>query len=200
MVDNRRVKTTRAAAVVLATALAATGCTSDGGKAAATDTPAVPKGFEVPDGVTLTDGGTTLRPGTVGTVVYEGADNATSVISVNVSRIRKGSIKDFRFFSLDADAKASTPYYVRATIRNDGPAGLGGAALPIFAHDDSNTNIPANPIVGRFKPCQPAKLPSSFLPGSRTKICLVYLVPDGRRLQTVDLQPGETKDAIRWKP
>lgn len=200
MVDNRRVKTTRAAAVALATALAVTGCTSDASEPRATDSPTVPQGFDVPAGVTLTKGGTTLDRGRAGTVVYEGADNATSVVSVAVTRIRKGSIDDFRFFSLDQDARASTPYYVRATVRNDGPAGLGGAALPIFAHDDSNTNIPANPIVGTFKPCQPGKLPSSFLPGSRTRICLVYLVPKGRRLQTIVLQPGETKDAVGWKP
>jgi hypothetical protein len=201
VVDNRRVRTSRIAAVALAAALAVAGCSSDSqGDAKASDTPAVPKGFDVPDGVTLTKGGTTLATGKPGTVVYEGASNATSAVTVTVSRIAKGSIKDFRFFSLDAAAKASTPYYVRATIKNEGPAGLGGASLPLYAHDDANTNIPANPIVGAFKPCQPSKLPSSFLPDASAKVCLVYLVPKGHKLDSVVLQPGTTEDAVSWKP
>ncbi|MCW2769138.1 MAG: hypothetical protein JWR27_571 [Aeromicrobium sp.] len=201
MVDNRRVRTSRiAVAVALSTALAVAGCSSDSSDAGATDTAAVPKGFDVPDGVALTKGGTTLAVGTAGTVVYEGASNATSAVAVAVTRIRKGSIKDFRFFSLDAAAKASTPYYVRATVRNEGPAGLGGATLPIYAHDDANTNIPANPIVGSFEPCQPTKLPASFLPDATAKVCLVYLIPKGQKLESVVLRPGTTQDAISWKP
>ena len=73
---------------------------------------------------------------------------------MTVSSVRKGSIKrDFTFFSLDDETKASSPFYVDITVKNEGPAGLGGAALPIYAHDSSNTNLPANEIVGTFKPC-----------------------------------------------
>src|SRR5690606_11541665 len=128
-------------------------------------------------GVTITKGGTQLTEGQPASIVYEVGERAASAITVTVTEVRKGSIKDFRFFSLDENTKKSTPFYVRVTVENDGPAGLGGAALPIFAHDDSNTNLPANDIVGTFKPCSPATLPKSFLPGASTKLCLVYLVP-----------------------
>ena len=43
-------------------------------------------------------------------------------------------------------------------------------------------------------------LPKSFLPGATAKLCLVYLVPKGRALQSVDLQTGSAKDAITWTP
>ena len=199
MSDNRRVKPFRIVAAVAALVLAA-GCSSssDGDKS---DEVPVPKGFEVPKGVTLTKGGTTLTEDKPASVVYQVGDKAASVITVTVSSVRKGSIKrDFAFFSLDDEAKTSSPFYVDVTVKNEGPAGLGGAALPIFAHDSSNTNLPANDIVGTFKPCSNSTLPKSFLPGATAKLCMVYLVPKGKALVSVDLQTGSAKDAITWTP
>ena len=184
----------------VASLLLVAGCSSsDDGKKS--DEVPVPKGLEVPKGVTLTKGGATLTEDKPASVVYQVGDKAASVITVTVSSVRKGSIKrDFAFFSLDDEAKTSAPFYVDVTVKNEGPAGLGGAALPIFAHDSSNTNLPANDIVGTFKPCRNSTLPKSFLPGASAKLCLVYLVPKGKALQSVDLQTGSTKDAITWTP
>ena len=200
MGENRRVKPFRIVpAVVALTLVAACGGSSDGGKKS--DEVPVPKGFEVPKGVTLTKGGTTLTEDKPASVVYQVGDKAASAITVTIAAVRKGSIKrDFAFFSLDAATKASSPFYVDVTVKNEGPAGLGGAALPIFAHDSSNTNLPANQIVGSFKPCKNSTLPKSFLPGATAKLCLVYLVPKGKALVSVDLQTGSAKDAITWTP
>ncbi len=199
MSDNRLVVTSKIVAAVSALMLVA-GCSSssDGKKS---DEVPVPKGLEVPKGVTLTKGGATLTAGKPASVVYQVGDKAASVITVTVSSVRKGSIeKDFTFFSLDDETKASSPFYVDVAVKNEGPAGLGGAALPIFAHDSSNTNLPANDIVGTFKPCSNSTLPKSFLPGATAKLCLVYLVPKGKALQSVDLQTGSSQDAITWTP
>ncbi|AXT85463.1 hypothetical protein C6I20_09865 [Aeromicrobium sp. A1-2] len=175
------------------------GCSSTPEKKS--DAVPVPQGFDVPAGVTLTKGGTTLTEDKPASVIYQVGTKATSAITVTVSAVRKGSIKeDFTFFSLDDETKAATPFYVDITVTNEGPAGLGGAALPIFAHDSSNTNLPANDIVGTLLPCQNSTLPKSFLPGATAKLCLVYLVPKGRALQSVDLQTGSAKDAITWTP
>lgn len=160
----------------------------------------VPEGFQVPTGVELTKGGTKLIEDEPASVVYRVGDNAASAITVTVTSVRKGSIKDFRFFSLDSASKASSPFYVRVTVKNEGPAGLGGASLPIFAHDSGNTIFPPNELVGTFKPCPRPVLPKSFLPGSTAKLCLVYLVPKGKALQSVDLQTGSSADAISWSP
>ncbi|MEV7396889.1 hypothetical protein [Aeromicrobium sp. NPDC092404] len=192
-------KQSRIVAAVGALVLVA-GCSGSSDDKKSDEVP-VPKGLEVPEGVTLTKGGTTLTEDKPASVVYQVGDKAASVITVTVSSVRKGSIKrDFTFFSLDEDTKSSSPFYVDVTVKNEGPAGLGGAALPIFAHDSSNTNLPANDIVGTFKPCRNSTLPKSFLPGATAKLCLVYLVPKGKALQSVDLQTGSTKDAITWTP
>src|SRR5690606_15828626 len=112
-----------------------------------------PRGFDVPAGVTLTEGGTTLAVGEPASVVHEVVDGAASAVTVTVRKITKGSIKDFGLFSLDQQSKSSTPFYVRVTVTNEGPAGLGGAVLPIHAHDSRDTHLPASDIIGSFKPC-----------------------------------------------
>ena len=163
-------------------------------------TVAVPKGFDVPAGVTLTKGGTKLIKGNPASVIYQVADTTRSVITVAVTAVEKGNIKDFKFFSLDDSAKLSTPFYVTATVTNVGPAGIGLAPVPLYAHDSNNTISLPNELVGDFKPCPLGALPKSFLPGATAKVCLVYLVSKGATLVSVDLQTADQKDPISWTP
>lgn len=189
--------------VVAATAALAVLTACSGGSDKPTkDTASVPapKGFDVPAGVRLTKAGSALALGKPASVVYRPGDPAASAVTVTVKTVTKGSIKDFRFFSLDAEAKSSTPFYVGITVKNEGPAGIAGGALPIYAHDSTNTNMPANVIVGTFKPCRPSTLPGSFAPGSSAELCMVYLLPKGRTLQTIDLQTDAQATPVTWKP
>ena len=207
MGDNRQVSTLNrtvprwhaliVTAVVALFAVAACGG-SDGKKA--DDAVPVPKGFDVPAGVTLTKGGTVLTEDDSASVIYQVGNAAASAITVTVTSVAKGDIDDFKFFSLDEETKQASPFYVSVTVKNEGPAGLGGAALPIYAHDSSNTIFPPNELVGDFKPCPQPALPKTFLPGATADLCLVYLVPKGKALQSVDLQTGSSKDAITWTP
>ncbi|MGZ8720499.1 MAG: hypothetical protein ACXWXH_03395 [Aeromicrobium sp.] len=183
------------AAVVLALVLAAGGCSND---EKASGVP-VPKGFEVPAGVSLTKGGTTLAKGKSATVIYQVADKTRSVVSVAVTAVKKGEIKDFRFFSLDDETKQATPFYVAATVRNIGPAGIGGAPIPLYAHDSNNTISRPNELVGDFAPCPNGTLPKKFLPDATAKVCLVYMIPKGASLVSIDLKTADQKDAITWK-
>lgn len=161
----------------------------------------VPKGFDVPEGVTITEGGTTLDLGTAASVVYRVEERAASAITVTVEKVDEGDIKkDFTFFSLDDDAKSSTPYYVRLKVRNEGPSGLGGVSVPVLAHSRSNTVFPASELIGEFEPCPGPALPKSFLKGSTAELCLVFLLPEGEEMATIDLQTGSEADAIRWRP
>ena len=157
-----------------------------------------PSGFEAPDGVELTPGGAELAVGEPGTVVLELGGAAASAVTVEVSAVDRGTMRDFRFFSLDETARSSTPYYVRATVTNEGPAGLGGVSVPLLAHSDADTVYPASELVGSFEPCPTPTVPESFLAGSSADVCLVFLVPEGETLRTVDLQPGAPSDAVRW--
>ncbi len=113
----------------------------------------MPKGFDVPAGVTLTKGGTVLTEDESASVIYQVGKSPSSAITVTVTSVAKGDIDDFKFFSLDEETKQASPFYVSVTVKNEGPAGLGGAALPIYAHDSSNTIFPPNELVGDFKPC-----------------------------------------------
>lgn len=154
----------------------------------------------MPDGVTLTLPGSTVDVGKPATVVFEVGNSAASAITVTVAAVRKGTIKDFRFFSLDAASKESTPFYVDVTVQNEGPAGLGGVSIPVLAHTASNTVYPPNELVGTFAPCPTSALPKSFLPGTGAKFCMVFLLPKGETLRTIDLQTGSEADAVHWRP
>jgi hypothetical protein len=163
--------------------------------------PDVPRGFDVPAGVVITKGGSTLRTHTAASVVIRVDERATSVITVKLNEVAKGDIKkDFTFFSLDASAKKATPFYVRLTVRNEGPSGLGGVAIPVLARSTSKTVFPPSEMVGDFKRCPNSTLPKSFLPDSEADLCLVFLLPKGQKLSTIDLQTGAERDAIHWRP
>jgi hypothetical protein len=176
------------------------GCSSSEPGPRPTATSATWASFTPPPGVTITPGGTRLAVGKPATVVHQVADSASSAMTVTVSAVERGSIKDFENFSLDAATRRSSPYYVRATVENLGPAGLGGAAMPLFAIDSARTSIPASDIVGTFEPCPAPALPESFLPGARAELCLVYLLPKGHKVSAVTLQTGATADAVTWQP
>jgi len=202
--DNRAVKAARknSAATGIATALLLVlAACSSGEDAARKPRSDVPKGFDVPAGVTITQGGSTLELGESASVVYELEKGAASAVTVTVDAVRKGNIKkDFTFFSLDEKAKSSTPYYVRVTVENNGPSGLGGVTVPVLAHTTSNTVFPPSELLGTFKPCPNPSLPESFLESAKADLCLVFLLPKGERLSTIDLQTGTEADAIHWKP
>lgn len=203
MGENRAVKAakTRSAAIAIAAALLVLLSACGGDDPAPKPRSDVPKGFDVPAGVTITKGGSTLELGQPASVVYQVEEGATSVVTVAVNKVRKGNIKkDFTFFSLDEKSKNASAYYVRLNVRNEGPSGLGGVALPVLAHTQSNTVFPASEMVGNFRPCPRAALPESFLQGRQVDRCLVFLLPKGEKLSTVDLQTGPEADAIHWKP
>jgi hypothetical protein len=187
-----------AVTVAAAAALVLAGC--GGSDDSATPAASTPSGFEVPAGVELTPDETVLEVGEPATTVLEVGDGAASVITATATKITKGDIKDFRFFSLDEASKASTPYYVRATVTNEGPAGLGGIGAPFVAHDDTDMIVAPNVINGEFEPCQGGTLPESFLAGDSAKMCMVFLIPEGRKLSTIDVRSEKPATAVRWKP
>jgi len=107
------------------TLVLASGCASStgGGAEEPIAAPSQSAQIDVPDGVDLTGAGARLAIGERASAIYTVDDQRTSVISVTVDKIVSGSTKrDFKDFSLTAKSRASTPYYVDAVVRNDGPA------------------------------------------------------------------------------
>lgn len=186
--------------IVVGIALVALSSCSSAPQETEPEGPVVPRGFDLPAGVTLTEPGTTLEPGEPASVVLDLGNGAASAVTVEVTKVEEGSMKDFRFFSLDEPAKRSTPYYVDVAVRNEGPAGLGGTALPVLAHSDANVVYPASELVGRFAPCRRPTVPTKFLPDAEAELCLIYLIPRGEKLETVDLQADADAEPVRWTP
>jgi hypothetical protein len=161
--------------------------------------PVVPEGFDVPKGVRITDGGAKRQVGKPATVVYEIEQGAASAVTVTVTEVVVGDLaSDFRFFNLPEEVKSSTPLYVHVRVKNEGPGGMGGVALPILLRTTKDRVYPPNDLVGNFRPCPKSALPASFLPGKTAKICLVYLLPKGQTAESVDVQTGEARDAIHF--
>ena len=178
-------------------AFASSGCGSENSKPKASATPDV----DLPAGVSLTAPSTKLKVGQEGTFVYEVGGGASSAVTATVEKVAKGSIKeDFKFFTLDAESKSATPYYVEIAVTNHGPAGLGDAPAPFVIHDDQNSVAAPNAITGTFKPCPNRTLPASLLPGKSADICLVFLLPAGRKLVSIDARTPDPATAIRWNP
>lgn len=184
----------RALAISLIVLTAVSGCGDD-----STPDADIPEGFDIPKGVTITPRGAEREVGESATVVYHVEQQAASAVTVRVTAIVLGSLHDFEFFNLPPSVQTSTPYYVHIKVRNRGPSGLGGVALPIFARTTKRL-LPPNELVGNFRPCPAAALPESFLPGSTTRICLVFLIPEGENLQSIDLQTAAERDAIHFLP
>ena len=153
----------------------------------------------VPAGVTLTDPGSTLHLGQPASVVYAAGPQRVSVLTVTVRKIVTGSMKkDFKNFVLSPRELKSTPYYVTATVHNAGPGKLGGAKVPLYGFDSSNTYFPASPIVGDLAACKGGGLPESFGPKATAQTCQVFIVGPGVTLDAVELRPNNSAEPIRW--
>jgi hypothetical protein len=153
----------------------------------------------VPEGVSLTEPGTTLDIGQPASVVYEAGHQRTSVLTVTVEKVVVGSMKrDFKSFALEPGQLRSTPYYATATVRNAGPGQLGRASVPLYGYDSTNTYFPASPIVGELDVCTGGPLPASFGPRASGRTCLVFIVGRGVTLEAVELRPYEGFEPIRW--
>lgn len=159
--------------------------------------PVVPDGFDVPKGVRITQGGSKQQVGKPATVVYQIEQRAASAVTVTVTDVVVGDLaRDFRFFNLPQEVKSSTPVYVHVRVKNEGPSGMGGVALPILLRTTKDQVFPPNDLVGDFRPCPKSALPASFLTGATANICLVFLLPKGQKAESVDIQTGEPADAV----
>ncbi len=183
---------------VLALASVPTACNGDAAAPTATPAPAPSEpSVQVPEGVTLTEAGATVEVGEPATAVYDDGERL-SVLTVSVTKVVKGSIKDFKSFVLGPQERASTPYYVSATVTDEGPRPLGQTTVPLYALDSTGTLFPATSLVGSFDRCAGGPLPSGFAPGDTVETCLVYLVPANATLQSVQLRTDDTADPISW--
>lgn len=158
----------------------------------------VPSGFVVPEGIELTDPEAELSVGDRATVIMSVDDRTSSVVTIEPAAVERGDIEDFTGFSLGDDLSDAAPYYVTVNVENLGPAGIGGAAVPLYINIGvEGTIFPPNDIIGRFPPCPDRVLPESLLPEESAELCLVYLAPEGSAPQGFEFVTAGD-DRIMW--
>ena len=182
------------ALVLLCVPLAA--CGGDDEPAAAP--PSNPSDVPVPDGVELSEPGTDVEVGDAATAVYVAGRSASSVVTVKVTDIRRGSQQDFSGYQLDPRAAKSVPWYVDAVMANVGEGRLGTSPVPLFGYDSNSTYFPAAQVDGGFRPCRPPDTRGNLAPDDSVRGCLVYFVPRDVDLVSVQLRGDDEVEPISW--
>lgn len=155
--------------------------------------------ISTPEGVELTEGGAELELGDNAIVAWTPRNNVTGVLDITVAKIELTTLQDFVAFKLDAASKASTPYYVRASITNAGDTDLSGVTVPLYVVDqETNKLVQASNFASTFKPCPSTPFPKGFVAGKTTNVCLVFLIPDHGKLEAVSFRPGQEYNPIVW--
>lgn len=160
----------------------------------------LPKGnVDVPAGITLTKAGTALKFGESALVAYEPNTQRSSVLSLTVVSVRKGTLADFAAYQLDDRAKKSRPYYAQVTVKNVGSGDLGRMAVPLFAVNDSKSLVQPSTFNNSFKQCPSTPLPASFGSEKSFKGCLVYMISGRGSLVEMSYRPLQAFEPITWK-
>ncbi len=163
---------------------------ADGSEAATSPVPA-------PEGVELTDPGSTVEVGEAAVASYVIGQQRASVVEVTVSKVKRGSGRDFVGYQLDKTTAASTPWYVEAQMKALATKGEGPATLPVFGFDSTDTFFPAAEVPSSFEPCPPPDT-EPLREGDRVRGCLVFFVPPKARFEAVQLRAQDGVDPISW--
>ena len=152
----------------------------------------------------LTPVGSTLKLGDTAVIAYEDAStHVKSVVAITPSRMKRGSISDFKNVQLTAAQKTSTPYYVKVKAKNVGKGDLSGGspATYIDGIDDRGQRQRSVIFFGDFSSCQ-SNTPKHLPPGASYTTCLTYLIPGGgsivgMRWVVFDRKTG--KSDLNWR-
>lgn len=207
MARARRVAAVVGGLLLVGTALAGCGSGSspDAGPTPSTSgsvTAGVASGYpsvSTPPGVTLTAPGKALQVGQTATVAWRPTQHVTGVLGLTVTALERTSFAaSFQGWELDDATKSNAPYFVTATVRNEGTADLSGRPVPLYGLAASGALVEPSSFASDFKPCRPSVLPTPFPAGASAQVCLVFLIPNGGALDGVSFRPGQAFDPITW--
>lgn len=159
-----------------------------------------PSASASPSAGALTEPGADRMLGETATVEWAPKEGVDGKLSITVDKLESTSYKQtFSGWKLDEATLARAPYFVRATIKNDGKTDLGGYDAPLWGLDGEGNLVEAAAFKEPFKPCDGKTFPKPFAPGTSVKTCLVMLVPDQGKLVGVSFRPYEEFDPITWE-
>jgi hypothetical protein len=170
----------RLALALAAGMLTGAGCTAGGDDSAA---PSAPRSS--PSRAAPTPDEVELAMGEPASFTLPGDSGRSSRVRLAVTDVTEGRISDLSKFRLDAQARASTPYYATVRVTNRGEGRLAGTRLTLWALGSDGTVRPPADVVGSFRRCQDSPLPDRFARGDSARTCLLYLLPEGTTLQAV---------------
>jgi hypothetical protein len=114
-----------------------------------------------------------------------GASGPTYKLQVTVESIKKGSLKDFNGIQLNANEKASTPYYATVLITNVGPTSFNTSsndpAISVEGVDDTGNTDTSVTFFGTFPPCPDADTPNPLRTGRASRPASRIWCPAGSR-------------------
>ena len=152
----------------------------------------------VPSDAASTEPGTELEFGEPATLVWAPTQDLTGVLDLTVESVSEQRQSVFDGWARDDAMAAARPYFVRVQLANTGESDLGGQAVPLYLRDDTGALGAPWTLGGDFTACQSGPLPKPFEPGVEADMCLVYLAPDGARIQDMVFEPTEGYDPITW--
>lgn len=150
-------------------------------------------------GLALTAPGKALQVGETATVAWQPTQHVTGVLGLTVTALERTSFEQsFKGWELDDATKSNAPYFVSATVRNEGASDLSGRPVPLYGLAASGALVEASSFASDFKPCRPSVLPTPFPAGASAQVCLVFLIPNGGALDGVSFRPSQAFDPITW--
>lgn len=187
-------------ATFLATGLAASLTACGGGDAEPRPAPPnpAPAAAEEPDGVSATEPGTALEHGDAATLMWKPASDLTGALDLTVETVQERRASVFDGWALGDSMQEARPYFVSVAVTNVGGTDLAGQAVPLYLRDDRGRLGAPWTVGGDFTPCQSGPLPEPFEAGASAEMCLVYLAPDGARIEDMVFEPTEGYDPISW--
>lgn len=149
-------------------------------------------------GVKVTAQGTQLGLGQTAKVTWQPTGKPVSVAAISVTKLEQVPISAFSSWRLSKATQRSTPYFVRATLRNLGTSDLSGVTVPLYLLDRSNTLLQPSTFQASYPRCPSRPLPQHFTHGKKTSVCLVYFITHHGKLQAVSFRPTGDFKAITW--
>ena len=184
--------------LLLATALSCSLAACAGGGDEPAAEPDEPSSTSAPAGVAGTAPGTELSFGEPATLVWKPTASVTGALELTVESVAEQRQSVFDGWVRDDAMAASRPYFVEVSLTNVGDSDLGGQVVPLWLRDDTGVLGAPWTLGGDFTACQSGPLPDDFAPDEEAEMCLVYLAPDGARIEDMVFEPTEGYDPISW--